>query len=90
MHLQKRLSIKSKCNKCQSEAVKYFKRSGLLLCNSCSPKDEFFGQAILFDKSIIREINDIKQKFENELRNSMNQRSCEESKSDCIFCCFPK
>ena len=32
--------------------------------------------------SLIREINDIKQKFENELRNSMNQRSCEESKSE--------
>ena len=60
VRLQKRLSIKSKCNRCQSEAVKYYKRSGLLLCSCCSPKDEYFGEATLFDKSTIREINDVK------------------------------
>ena len=80
VRLQKRLSIKSKCNRCQSEAVKYYKRSGLLLCSCCSPKDEYFGEATLFDKSTIREINDVKRKhknFEDELRNSVNARSVE-------------
>ena len=69
----------------QSEAIKYFKRSGLLLCNCCSPKDEYFGEATLFDKSTIKEINDVKRKhenFEDELRNSVNTRSCEESESE--------
>ena len=86
--LQKKISIKSKCYKCQNEATNYYKRPGILLCNSCSPNDDYFGEVTKFDKSIVTEINSIKRNyknFEKELRNSVNSRSCEETKSEAEF-----
>ena len=60
INLQKRLSFKSKYFKCSNTATKYFRRPGLLLCNVCSPKDDYFGVAVNYNKPIINELNNMK------------------------------